>query len=123
REIFVNAGTHTIRVELRGKEKSTELNVENGETAEVQLVLEDGSSLPASGLNESEPTLQDDPPRKAEPHRAKRNWVPAYVLGGVTVAALGTSLVFRGLAGGKKKDIDQLDSSDDQRCTSASSEC
>jgi hypothetical protein len=113
-EFFVEAGSHKVRAELKGDTVSTEFVAENGETSAVSLKLEDTA---AAASSDKSPPVEETP-------RAERNWVPAYVLGGVTVAALGTSFVFRGLAGGKKKDIDDLEPSDPSGCVdSSSSDC
>lgn len=114
-ELFVEAGKHFVSAEFQGKKSSAEFEVENGATAEVRLSLDEQSSAPASGRNEGDSTL-DGRSRDFEQTRAERNWVPAYVLGGVTVAALGTSLVFRGLAGGQKKKADELRPSSPDAC-------
>src|SRR5690606_28050439 len=49
-----------------------------------------------------------EPVAAAPTESVERNWTPAWIVGGVTVAALGTSFVFRGLANGKESDIDDL---------------
>lgn len=122
-ELFVREGSHTVRAELQERSASAEFEVSKGATAEVQLTLEDGSLRPASGLDDEGHDYGNASPSDPEQARQKRNWVPAYILGGVTVATLGTSMVFRGLAGSRAKTIDELDSEDDQRCTSSSDEC
>src|SRR5690606_5807394 len=42
------------------------------------------------------------PVKNAQPSETKHNWVPAYVLGGVSVATLASSIVLRVVAGNKK---------------------
>lgn len=129
REIFVMAGEHTVRAEGRGGAAEKTITAEKTETAQVQLELKpvvasglDDETSSASGEDSETPHFGG--PNDETDVRTKRNWVPAYILGGVTVAALGTSMVFRGLAGGKKKDIDELQLDDPSACSgSATSEC
>jgi hypothetical protein len=61
---------------------------------------------------------------------AKHNWIPAYVLGGVTVATLASSIALRLVAGGKKdkgeslsKDLSTVDCQvgNDERCSELAS--
>lgn len=67
-------------------------------------VVEADVALPASGLDEPSQQATDT----EAPGPPKRNWVPAYVLGGVTVATFGTSMVFRALAGTQLKQIEEF---------------
>jgi hypothetical protein len=43
-----------------------------------------------------------------EAEKKRHNWVPAYVLGGLSVAALGTSVGLRFAAGAKKSKVEDL---------------
>jgi len=99
-----------------GKTTSVEIIGDAGETKDVELSLDEGGKVPAvsSGLESTEAPWAKDSDVESEPSSRKRNWVPAYILGGVTVAALGSSFVFRGLAGSsvKKKDDAQAGLSD-----------
>jgi len=76
--------------------------------------------LPPSGLE----GLVEEPASAPEPEPVKRNWTPAWIMGGVTVATLGTSMIFRGLAGGKAGDVEDLSSGGAGDCVSGNSaEC
>lgn len=110
---FVEEGKHEVRAELEGDVVSAEFDAKKGETSAVSLKFEEDGRAPASGLDDkNEASFDAVPP--GEPHRAKRNWTPAWILGGVTVATFGTSMVFRGLAGSSfaKKDDAQSNLSD-----------
>src|SRR5690606_15947068 len=48
------------------------------------------------------------PVKNAQPSETKHNWVPAYVLGGVSVATLASSIVLRVVAGNKKDKLDEI---------------
>ncbi len=69
--------------------------------------------MPASGLEEPVAEPVEAPPVDEV---TQRNWTPAWILGGVTVASLGTSFVFRGLASGKASEAKRLDDGTDSSC-------
>lgn len=98
-----------------GVKRSVDILGEAGETKNVELDLEEGKNFPSvsSGL--------ESPGAGSEPNSRKRNWVPAYILGGVSVASFATSMVFRGLAGSQAKKVDQLESDLDGACVDGSS--
>lgn len=105
--IFLMAGEHSVRAEGTAGTAEQTFVAEKQKITEIVLELRPEVS---SGLDEEEvpgaaltdPGLEDESPRR------KRDWVPAYVLGGATVAALGTSMVFRILAGNSKQNAEDL---------------
>lgn len=109
RPIYLMAGEYSVRAERHGESAETTFSAEKATLTEVSLKLEGPSE-------EAEPAGRnaEKNPERSSGARTGKNWVPAYVLGGVTIAALGTSMVFRGLAGGssKKKDDAQSNLSD-----------
>src|SRR5690606_31970098 len=98
-----------------------------GETLEVSLKLDpNNSGVPVidSGLTEADTQL-DDPSRTAQtdgdvdPTR-RPSLVPAYILGGVTVVALGTAFVFRGLASGQRSKAEDMRTGGNDACAAGS---
>jgi hypothetical protein len=117
-EVFVLAGHHFASAKTETGSVEVEFAVEKGGSTEVELTLVEE---PSSASAEDEPAFVAEPPPAV---RTKRNWVPAYILGGVTLAAGGTSVVTRVIAGKKEKDAEALDSSNDEACwNSSSSDC
>ncbi len=110
-ELFVNPGEHEVRADFQGKTTSKAFEVDKGGTTDVELRLNEKSSESGAEPDESQsPSAAISESEESHRRGAQRNWVPAYILGGVTVAALGTSLVFRGLAGGAKRKAEDLGS-------------
>lgn len=118
--LFVNPGKTRVRAELEGESDSHEFESTKGALVEIELKLARAEARSPS--TEALPAQDDETADPGmERGRSKRNWVPAYVLGGVTVAALGTSMVFRGLAGGSSKKADDLAAGlPDDACTNSS---
>src|SRR5690606_416944 len=91
--LFAKPGRlHELSVEGRdGSRASKTFEGEAGEAVEVELTFEGKTeaAMPASGLEGAEPSDTATEPTTSPPPestRSKRNWVPAYILGGATVA-------------------------------------
>lgn len=98
-QLFLEPGKHTISVTAKGyKDASKEVDVQKGATSAVTLDL---VLLPPEVVVKNGP---DAPP----PPRSK---LPAIVLGGVAVVALGVGGALLGVGSGKKGDANDLRSS------------
>ena len=113
--IYLLPGSYTIEAKSEGMSASQTIEAKAGESQVVELVLESSTDgLPASGLEEPAAEPVEAPPVE---ETVERNWTPAWILGGVTVASLGTSFVFRGLASGKKNEAEDIRNGNSQSCT------
>lgn len=127
--IFAKPGrTNELKVESDdGRSKSATFEGEAGElvNVEVHVRAKTRDDLPASGLLEDEGGRSlEEPVVPIEDARGKRNWIPAYIVGGVTVATLATSITFKILQGGERRDIDDLRPGSPDACTvSPSADC
>src|SRR5690606_11450795 len=103
-EQFVKPGTYAVSASLNDLHAKQEVTVTKGASISVKLALVKEDELPESGL------WIDDAKAADESAASKRNWTPAWILGGITVATFGTSMVFRGLAGGSTNKIESYES-------------
>jgi len=106
-EIYVEPGEHLIAVERADGAKASERFVVSGgeritiRLPEVKLPMVEEEAPQPEPVQSATNDSQTDT-------RRKHNWVPAYVLGGLSVAALGTSVGLRVAAGDKKSKVEGL---------------
>lgn len=103
-ELFVEPGKHEVRAEFKDKVASSPFDATKGATSEVTLSLETVESQMTEAI--AAPSEEEAAPESAQ--TAKKNWTPAWILGGATVASFGTSMIFRGLASSTSNQIDEL---------------
>jgi hypothetical protein len=110
-------GEHVVTARLDGYAPTTRtLQLAAGAEQNVLLGLvpEEKKPAPAAATpsTSSQPTESgSSASTSSDPVGAdtrEHNWVPAYVLGGVTVASLATSLVFRSMASNDAEEADRL---------------
>ncbi len=108
-KVFVQPGKHLVRASSTGKQ-SAERAVLVGRGAEEVVTLELAAEASEAVAETSPATAKAEPTKPPVSSEAspERNWVPAYVLGGVTVASLVTSLVFRSMASSDEEEVEQL---------------
>jgi hypothetical protein len=106
-DLFLDPGTHTISVTAKGyKDASKSIDVEKGVASVVKLDLV---------LLPPEVVIKNGPDQPPPPPRSK---VPAIVLGGVAVIAVGVGGALLGVSGGKASDArDQAAALKGVRCT------
>jgi hypothetical protein len=101
-ELYVEPGEHLIEAKRAdGATSSERFVVDEGELVRVRLP---DVRLPADTAPRPEAATQTREEQDTSPESEKKrhNWVPAYVLGGLSVAALGTSVGLRVAAGAKE---------------------
>src|SRR5690606_1984290 len=102
--IYLEPGVHSLVFKANEhRQMSRAFRIGAGErhviSAEFEELPPPVTETPAE-IQEPEVASQPEPAPVEE--TTKHNWVPAYVLGGVTVATLASSIVLRVVAGGKK---------------------
>ena len=103
-EIYLPPGTNSVTFRSDdGREISRAFSLQRGQKFTLRAEFDRPPASPAPAAQETPQPVPPPPPPTAEETHSAHNWVPAYVLGGVTVATLATSVVFR-VAAGKKKD-------------------
>jgi hypothetical protein len=117
----LDPGDHVVRVVAAGRIAEARVSLREGEReAPVWLVLPAAVAPPAPRVVARPPLARPDPTSAEDPGidrpRAKRTMWPAYLLTGVTVAAMG-SFAFFGLEA--RHDFDQLQGSCAPSCSSA----
>lgn len=115
-DVYVQPGIHEVeivnpdgrRVTRAFAVKAGEKHVEHIRDFDQPAVKETPPGSPQQ--QEKQPQTDEgksEPP--PGPSQRKHNWVPAYVLGGVTVVTLASSIVLRVMAGQKKEKVEELD--------------
>lgn len=129
-EIFVSPGQHRVVARLNDRQAKVSFFVEKGANVEVELTLkeeESETSSAASGPSGASKAGDTRGGRRSEVpdvREARPSLVPAYVLGGISAATIGTSLVFRALSRSKQGDIEDMQFPDTSACAkSFTSDC
>ncbi len=108
-KVFVTPGKHLVRAARAGKnplERAILVQKGDEEVVTLDLTVEEGA---APAESPAAPAVAEPSPAPAAMTATEeRTWVPAYVLGGVTVASLVTSLVFRASASNEAEEVDRL---------------
>jgi hypothetical protein len=118
-KVYVTPGEHVVSARLDGHAPASRtLLLAAGAEQVVQLALiREEQPKPAvatpsasSGAASGSTSTSTSTPSSGQVGSDSRshNWVPAYILGGVTVASLATSFVFRGMASNDEEDADRL---------------
>ena len=98
REVFVEPGQHTLRAQWPNASSTEEtFRIEAGQQLSVDLQRPALSSSPPGA---DRPASSEDPSR--------REWLPAYLLGGVTAVTLATSIALRVSRADDKREVEQL---------------
>ena len=108
-EVYLAPGQYGVRAEAGEEAAESTLEVQQGELTNATLTLAQRvpARMPASGL-----TSEEETKRRGIPSLA-----PGYVLGGLTVAAVATSVVFRAMAGKKRNQVEDLLPDAESGCT------
>ncbi len=109
--VFVDPGQHLVEARVAGQKRARRpLTIAAGEKTTIDLTVGATTGAPNSSATATSGATGSTtaPPFADEPAPSERNWVPAYILGGVTVAAGVTSLVFRGMANSDADEVDRL---------------
>ncbi len=116
-KVYVAPGEHVVSARLDGHVPATRtLLLAAGAEQTVQLALireeqpKPAAAAPSASSGAANGTASTAPSSSGPVggDSTSHNWVPAYVLGGVTVASLATSLVFRSMASSDEEDADRL---------------
>lgn len=105
REVYVDPGQHTLEARAASGAAASELLLLSaGEEYKVELKV----TAPAVPGGKSTSSTQPVEDGAAGVTPSERSWLPAYVLGGVTVASFATSMVFRKMASDDADDAETL---------------
>lgn len=130
--LYLEPGVHSLVFKANEhRQMSRAFRVVAGERHLVAAEFETLPSPKAETPTETQkPEVVPQPAPAPVDESAKHNWIPAYVLGGVTVATLASSIALRLVAGGKKdkgeslsKDLSTVDCQvgNDERCSELAS--
>ncbi len=109
--IYVRPGEHVVTAKRDGRTvASRTLRVQAGQDRELVLDVDgqESSAVAKPMAAASAPAASTSADATGDAGVAMRSWVPAYVLGGVSVVAGVTSLVFRGMASSDVDDAEEL---------------
>lgn len=98
-EVFVEPGQHTLRAQWPNSSSTEEtFRVEAGQQLRVELQPPAPPGLLAVA----------DRPESSGEDPSRREWLPAYLLGGVTALTLATSITLRASRADDKREVEQL---------------
>lgn len=108
--LYLEPGVHSLVFKAHEhRQMSRAFRVAAGER---HLVAAEFEAIPVTETPEEtqKPEVAPQPAPIPAPveESTKHNWIPAYVLGGMTVATLASSIVLRVVAGNKKKKVEGL---------------
>jgi hypothetical protein len=108
-KVFVEPGKHLVRATRAGMapvERAIAVRRGDEEVVTLDLTAE-GSAAPVESPAAPAAVEPTSAPVTSAA-MAERNWLPAYVLGGVTLASLVTSLAFRASASNEEDEVERL---------------